>query len=119
MSSRMLEMKTFSTNGDKLRKEFDGKEIAVLDIGSGCGKILKEIIVDKSGLKFSKVVGVDVSEEMVKFSNEKYGSDLISFQVMDAGSEIPENFKNQKFDLVTSFLCLHWIKDFDLAFQNI
>ncbi|CAG9806921.1 unnamed protein product [Chironomus riparius] len=109
----------FNVYGEKLRNAFGGKEIDVLDIGSGCGTVLKEVIVDNSGLKFSKIIGVDISEEMVKFSNEKYGSDLISFQVMDAGKEIPENLKNQKFDLITSFFVFHWISDFDLAFKNV
>ncbi|KAL7024915.1 hypothetical protein ACKWTF_013248 [Chironomus riparius] len=106
-------------NDDKLKNAFDGKEIAVLDIGSGCGTILSEVIVGNSGLKFSKVIGIDISEEMVKFSNEKYGSDLISFHVMDAAKEIPEIFKNLKFDLITSFFCMQWINNFDIAFQNV
>ena len=105
--------------GGKLRNIYDGKEIALLDIGSGCGCILNEVFVGKSGLKFSKVIGIDKSEEIVKFSNEKYGSDLISFQVMDAEKETPENLKNQKFDLVTSFYSLHWNGDLNAAFQNV
>ncbi|CAG9806908.1 unnamed protein product [Chironomus riparius] len=105
--------------GGKLRNIHDGKEIALLDIGSGCGRILSEVFVGKSGLKFRKVIGIDKSEEMVNISNEKYGNDLISFQLMDAEKEIPENLKNLKFDLVTSFFSLPWNCDLNSAFQNV
>ncbi|KAL7024929.1 hypothetical protein ACKWTF_013255 [Chironomus riparius] len=105
--------------GEKLRTQFNGKEVDLLDIGSGCGRVLSEIIIVKSGLKFSKIIGIDVSEEMVKFSNTKYGSDLISFHVMDAEGEVPEILKNQQFDIVTSFYCLPYCKNLNAAIQNI
>lgn len=118
-SQKAISEKFFNNHGDKLRKEFDDKEIEVLDIGSGCGQIFNEVFVPKSGLKLSKVIGVDMSEEMVKFANENYGSDSMSFFVMDASKEVPENLKKFKFDLVTSFFCMHWITDLDKAFQNV
>ena len=111
--------KFFDFYGEKLRNQFNGKEVDLLDIGSGCGRVLNEVIFGKSGLKFSKIIGIDVSEEMVKFSNEKYGSDLMSFQVMDAEGEVPETLENQQFDIVTSFYCLPYCKDLNAAFQNV
>ncbi|XP_070507587.1 juvenile hormone acid O-methyltransferase-like [Chironomus tepperi] len=109
----------FKNYGEDLKKEFDGKEIDLLDIGVGCGKILNEVIIAQSGLKFSNIVAVDVNEDMLKYSIENYGSEPISFEVLDAGKELPDNFKNRKFDLITSFFCIHWINDFNVLFENI
>ena len=105
--------------GEQLRKEFGSKDLVLLDVGSGDGKILTDVVIGKSGLKFSKVIGVDVSQEMLRYSQAKYCSELVSFQFMDAGKEIPENLKNQQFDIVSSFYCLHWIGDLNAAFGNI
>jgi len=109
----------FNFHGEYLRNEYRGKEITLIDIGSGCGRVLTEVVVGKSGLKFSKIIGIDKSEEMVRFSSEKYGNDLMSFQVMDTEGEIPESLKNQQFDMVTSFFCLPYCKDLNAAFLNI
>ena len=111
--------KFFNFHSEYLRKEYERTEMTLLDIGSGCGRVLTEVVVGKSELKFSKIIGIDISKEMVKFSNEKYGSDLMSFQVMDAEGEVPESLKNQQFDMVTSFFCLPYCKDINAAFQNI
>jgi len=69
--------------GDFLKTEFKKQEIYLIDVGSGCGRVLSEVTVDESGLKFSKIVGVDKSEKMINFSNKMYGSELISFQYFD------------------------------------
>ncbi|XP_070507627.1 juvenile hormone acid O-methyltransferase-like [Chironomus tepperi] len=111
--------KYFDFYREKLREKFSGKNIELLDIGSGCGRILSEVVIGKSGLNFSKVIGVDVSEEMVKFSQDKYGSDQVSFQVMDIVEEIPETLMDRQFDIVSSFFCLHWVSDLSAAFGNI
>ena len=79
----------------------------ILDIGCGDGKITARL----AGLvPQGKVVGIDLSSEMIEFAARKYPPKEhrnLSFQVVDA-SRLPFC---EEFDLVVSFACLHWIKD--------
>lgn len=82
----------------------EGEE--VLDLGCGEGTLALEI--QKSG---AKVMGVDLSHEMVKSARAK-GIDAI---VMSA-TEL--EFKS-RFDVVFSNAVLHWVKDSETAVRNI
>lgn len=87
----------------------------VLDIGCGDGKITA-LLADL--LPEGKVVGVDLSPEMISFAGSKYPPEdfrNLSFQVADA-SALP--FR-EEFDLVVSFACLHWIRDHLLVLNGI
>lgn len=77
----------------------------ILDIGCGDGKISEELA---KRVPNGSVIGLDVSEEMIRFAGDKYKdcSNLV-FRIGDA-SCLP--YKNE-FDYVVSFACLHWIKD--------
>jgi ubiquinone/menaquinone biosynthesis C-methylase UbiE len=79
--------------GNLLKNYFKNREVSLLDVGSGCGRILTEVTIAESKLKFAKVVGVDKSENMIKFANKNYKSDLLSFYYMDAGYSIPIELK--------------------------
>jgi trans-aconitate methyltransferase len=80
---------------------------SILDIGCGNGRItasLAELV--PSG----RVVGVDISPEMVEFARGKYPSAKyphLSFQLKDASRL---DFY-EEFDIAVSFACLHWIRD--------
>ncbi|CAG9806042.1 unnamed protein product [Chironomus riparius] len=112
-------LKFFDIFGDFLKFKFQTKKINLLDIGSGCGKVLSEITFNRSKLNFSKIIGIDKSNEMLKFAVKNYENDLISFCLMDIEEEIPKILRDQQFDMVTSFYCLHWIKDIKNVFENI
>jgi len=84
----------------------------ILDIGCGDGKItLKMAAMVPRG----RVLGIDSSKEMIAFARRRISSPSISsssyanisFETRDA---LNLNYSNE-FDLVTSFACLHWIKD--------
>lgn len=58
------------------------------------------------------VTGSDLSHDMIKFCRGKYDIDNLEFVQLDVtnGEEFVE--KNmEKFSLVTSFSCLHWVND--------
>lgn len=89
---------------DKLK--LNGDE-ALLDIGSGDGKVTAEIA---GLLPRGRVVGVDSAPSMVQLARSRYPQAAhpnLSFELMDA-AEL--NFK-ERFDLVFSNAALHWLKD--------
>lgn len=87
----------------------------ILDIGCGDGKITAQIA---ERVPQGQVIGVDKSQAMISlaqgsFSKSHYPN--LSFQQQDACSLKLKG----AFDLVTSFSCLHWIKNQRLALENI
>ncbi len=79
----------------------------VLDIGCGNGKLTFALAQKLPG---GCVQGVDSSVAMIRFAKKSFPSSAmanLSFKVCDASRL---TFSN-KFDIVVSFSCLHWIKD--------
>lgn len=86
----------------------------LLDIGSGPGDVLVNLILPKLSEKISKVIGTDLSEKMVTYANNNYADDFINFHQLDiseASSACKKLFGQTKFDIITSFNCFHWIQD--------
>lgn len=82
----------------------------VIDIGCGDGSVtmylLKEYIPDN----FEKLIGCDISENMVAYANRHYEDKRTKFSILDIEGKLPEHMKNA-FDHVFSFYTLHWVKD--------
>ena len=79
----------------------------VIDIGCGDGKITAAI-ADR--VPRGKVLGIDLSGDMVEFACNKYQQhdyQNLSFQQKDATQLAYQD----EFDVVVSFACLHWVKD--------
>ncbi len=93
---------------------FTGCE-SILDIGCGDGKITAEIA---TRIPQGQIIGVDKSPAMITLAQESFPKTThsnLSFEIQDACS-----LKlNLTFDLITSFSCLHWIKDQKLALQKV
>lgn len=84
----------------------------ILDVGSGTGNI--SAIMAKTA---KNVYGIDACPHMTLWAIEKYGcNNKLSFH-----EYFIEDFRptHLKFNLVTSFFCLHWVKDKPKALQNI
>jgi len=91
---------------------FKGNE-TILDIGCGDGTITAKIA---QKIPNGKVVGVDLSQSMIKAAKESYAQVAnLSFELADATNF----FFEQKFDYVTSFFVLHWIEDQLAVLKNI
>lgn len=93
-------------------------KISLIDIGSGDGEVLQRLVNKRADLKFDRVIGVDISKDMVEFATKKFGSDLITFHCADLVGSAQVGQKLEKFgaklgsaDIVTSFYCLHWTQD--------
>jgi 2-isopropylmalate synthase len=82
------------------------KDEMILDLGCGDGTLAQEIA--KSG---ASVIGVDLSEEMVRKSRQK-GVDAYKMSVTDLKYI-------DTFDAIFSNAMLHWVKEARLALENI
>lgn len=85
----------------------------VLDIGCGDGLITSEIAkIVTEGC----VIGTDISKEMISFaSKEHILQENLRFLQMNS----TKNIFREQFDIVTSFNCLHWVKQQKQALQGI
>lgn len=97
----------------------DGDD-SLLDIGCGSGDVTIDFILPLMPVKFSRLVGTDISEQMVRYAGEQYKHPKISFDKMDIASDLGKSIRNSEpFDHVMSFYCLHWVQNQDQAIQNI
>jgi len=94
--------------------DFQGNE-RVLDIGCGDGTITTEIA---SYLPDGSILGIDISEEMVEFAQNKFLIKDFPFCRFQNGDAAKLNF-NDEFDIIVSFSCLHWIIDHILVLEGI
>jgi len=94
------------------RISFNGDE-RVLDIGSGDGKITKKIAEMVPG---GEVIGIDPSREMINEALADY-SHIPNLNFLQEGAE-SFNFE-KKFDLITSFFVLHWVKNHGMVLKNV
>jgi len=79
----------------------------VLDVGCGDGKLTAEIV---RRVPYGSVLGIDKSEDMIRFAQEHYQSDVfpnLKFVLLDARNL----FFDQEFDVVFSNAALHWVDD--------
>lgn len=89
---------------------FIGKK--VLDLGCGYGENCLEFI----RLGARKVVGIDISKNMIAVANDEIQNDKITFLEMSMSdlSSIHETF-----DFIISSLAFHYIEDFDALLHQI
>ena len=92
--------------------DFTGSE-KILDLGFGNGKI-SNILAHSS--QQGSVIGIDSSEDMLQYSQEKYAPvPNLNFELGD----VQALTFDKEFNLVTSFSCLHWPTDKLATFQGI
>ncbi|CAH1370261.1 unnamed protein product [Tenebrio molitor] len=84
----------------------------VLDVGSAGGDLTSDILIPRLPPNFEKVIGLDISDNMVNFANNRYRSNpRVSFSQMDISSKsLPSEFR-ENFDHIFSFYCLNWVPE--------
>jgi juvenile hormone acid methyltransferase len=107
-----------ATNRRQLRSwyllKFDkvSNDETVLDVGSAGGDLTSDILTPRLPPNFEKVIGLDISDNMVNFANNRYRSNpRVSFSQMDISSKsLPSEFR-ENFDHIFSFYCLNWVPE--------
>lgn len=94
----------------KMLPDFKGKR--VLDLGCGFGWHCQYAV--EHGASF--VVGVDLSEKMLKVASERNSSSLIEYKCMAVEDF---DFLPNSFDVVISSLTFHYIESFDVICSNV
>jgi trans-aconitate 2-methyltransferase len=87
----------------------------VLDLGCGDGKITAEIT---RRVPNGSVLGIDKSEDMIRFAQEHYRPDVLpnlKFLLLDARNL----YFDQEFDVVFSNAALHWVSNHLSVLQRI
>lgn len=83
--------------------KFNGSE-KILDVGSGDGKI--SYLLSRLG---KKVTGIDISAEMIDFSNNQYGHyENVEFLLNDK-NQAWDSIKDKSMDVITCFCMLHLV----------
>lgn len=88
------------------------KNKVILDIGCGFGDHAQKL----SKQKYKKLVGFDISKELVKFANEQKIPNS-TFYVRDMSKRLKND--NSSFDVVYSSLAIHYIKNINKLFQEV
>jgi SAM-dependent methyltransferase len=90
----------------------DIKDKVVLDIGCGFGDHVKKL----SKQKYKKIVGFDISKELVKFANQQKIPNS-NFYVGDMSKKLKHD--DSTFDVVYSSLAIHYIKNIKKLFKEV
>ncbi|KAK4886611.1 hypothetical protein RN001_002882 [Aquatica leii] len=92
---------------------------SILDIGCGAGDVINDLLLPRIPKNFEKLLGVDLSEDMVDFAKTRCSNPKVSFEQMNiAAEDVPVDFE-ENFDHIFSFYCLHWVQDQRKAMSNI
>lgn len=87
---------------------FSHEDSSVLEIGCGSGDLL-------SGIAGSRKVGIDFSEEYIKWAKEKHQEKNIEFLVMDAN----QMTLNETFDFVIISNLIGYVDDIQSVFEQV
>ena len=131
MKQNVYDNKTFSVAYDKMRKDDKGrnandlveipnfrklipnvKEKKILDLGCGYGENDKYC----RDLGAKEILGIDISEHMIKIAEKNNTDENIKYKVM-AMEDISKI--KEKFDIVISSLAFHYVKDYEKLIKDI
>lgn len=131
MKQNVYDSKTFSVAYDKMRKDDKGrnandlveipnfrklipnvKEKKILDLGCGYGENDKYC----RDLGAKEILGIDISEHMIKIAEKNNADENIKYKVM-AMEDISKI--KEKFDIVISSLAFHYVKDYEKLIKDI
>uniref|UniRef100_A0A1B0EU94 Methyltransferase domain-containing protein n=1 Tax=Lutzomyia longipalpis TaxID=7200 RepID=A0A1B0EU94_LUTLO len=82
------------------------REESILDVGCGSGDVLVDYLLPALPKTYSRVVGADISEQMVRYARDTYGHlKRVSFTTLDIEGEIPPEMPlSEPFNHITILL---------------
>ncbi|KAI4463017.1 methyltransferase [Holotrichia oblita] len=86
-------------------------EERVLDVGCGDGNVTADILLPFLPENVEKIVGIDISNEMVEFANKYHSNEKVKFIQGDISAKELIDEVDEEFDHIFSFFCLHWIQN--------
>ncbi|KAL3281352.1 hypothetical protein HHI36_004564 [Cryptolaemus montrouzieri] len=127
-AKHVIQHTKFSCTLEKIRntyktwsKSFDlpkNGPLACMDVGCGSGRVLIESVEPLLPENYSELVGIDIDHSMIEYCKSLKVDSRISFEQMDIGTDkLPEKF-NKRFNLLFSFFCLMYVRDFRQALRN-
>lgn len=99
-----------------------GRKRKCLDIGCGPGSFTLKYLLPRLPAWCEGLVAVDNAEPMLEFARKNRGDPKIEYKTLDlmADEDVAQFVAEQgQFDMVFSFLTLHWISDQHHAFRNV
>lgn len=102
----------------QFRWRSDGKD-SLLDIGCRAGDITVNYILPWLPSNFSRIVGVDLSDDMLHYAQENFQRSKVAFEKLDIGELLIRTDLYERFDHITSFFCLHFVQNQEQAMKNI
>lgn len=94
---------------------------SVLDAGCGSGDVTYDVLLPFLPANFKRLVGVDISKEMIKFAQKTYTHPKLAFQEFNLDVAVEEQSLSndaQTFDHIFSFFTLHWIQNQKQCMEN-
>ena len=93
---------------------------SVLDAGCGSGDVTFEVLLPFLPTNFKRLVGVDISNEMIKYARKSQIHPKLSFEQFDLCSDLEKQpFNSAKsFDHIFSFNTIHRVPDKKKCIQN-
>lgn len=93
---------------------------SVLDIGCGTGDVTIESILPLLPSNVNRLIGCDISNEMIDFARKHNCHPNVTFQQLDIAGNVDDfSTKFGPFDRAISSFCLHWVRDQGAAMENI
>lgn len=102
-----------------LKWRSDGND-SILDAGCGPGDVTIDSLLSILPTNFDRLVGVDISKEMIAYARETKIHPKVSFEQFDLEVELEKQPLNgmAPFDHITSFFCLMMIQNQRTCIQN-
>lgn len=88
----------------------DDGEDTIVDIGCGSGDVTNDLLLPKLPKSFGRLIGLDLSEEMVEFARDRCLHPRITFEQINIENEDINVDYEESFDHAFSFYCLHWVQ---------
>lgn len=103
----------------RLKWRSDGRD-SVLDAGCGPGDVTLDIVLPALPSTFERLVGIDISEDMLDYARKTQVHPKLSFEQFNLGMELEKQSLNgiEPFDHITSFFCLMWIRNQKICIRN-